>query len=920
MEQDDKPFEDRLIGVLSRHKIQFIDADGDANPDNIVQFINKCGDDFYQLDELTKTTKNILIQLWNDFDTYLLKQKANETENYTEQMYHKLCNKSHLCNATTCRSIQRNRLRQSKTNTDTKPEDVYHNSIDTMHIELYHAIEMGYHLLQSEKDEINAQDETKREDETKRILEKKRKQFRDATKREDETNEAKSNKFVTEMASNNTLVRDGLILHLRTTGMDTQTLVDFLEALIEEEYDTDCIEYDAEIALKSTECTLHNILMKSKTTHFRKVTRYLFESDVHTKVYGHGIRFYYWPFYKDTKEDTGKPVIYTNMNNTQQHYWTDPGNAGYKTRDWYVEAKYEDMRDEIVNNPICSLTKQQYDSLQCTAEIEFGKQFCRRLTQNKYLAAPYEVNEMELKHVVAMLLYTNYTDLCTAFARTLRRDGGMETDEKWKARHANYWHMAKTLREMVEVFGIDRFDMCDAYRKLYHGISAPLYLKSLYTTFCGTMSTSMSLSVASRFATGKGDGVILTLFMPRTHTLLFGFECWRISDFPDEEEILFYGGFSKVQIGCIRKCVKGAWTNYTGACAVIQGLDRMTSGDPNTDEFIFADVLQRMMSWQTDSNINIDPKIDYYVRGLFANFCQHRQYLQVNWRYMSRDFMFEDVKTKTKIWGYKSIRHLFVHPCLSILDFGLIQTMFPSLHEIVIEKWFEMIAYKKEDKKEAMPGGKTMNDLLQMIWNALESGVASKLRKVIIAFPFPMRKSNKRCLKSHRLRPGSTDIKISGSIMKHMCARCCQRMGEEEVEHFYGCGRFLPGSDSECDYSVCTTCYNQQNDFFFDLQDAINGKYQELFNQISWKITKGEHCNTKMDTFDAIVFEKGTPTEEEKLELELIDPEEKEDEDDREEPQDEGKEEVEDAQEAAKEAKEPVTVEPIKEDDLQLID
>eukprot|EP01083_Nonionella_stella_P174750 606650_1 len=386
MDQVDKSFEDRLIDVLSRHKTQFTDTGGDANPDNIVQFINKCGDDFYQLDELTKTTKNILIQLWNDFDTYLLKQKANETENYTEQMYHKLCNKSHLCNATTCRSIQRNRLRQSKTNTDPKPEDVYHHSIDTMHIKLYHAIEMEDHFLQS------------------------------ATK---------PNKFVTEMGTNNTLMRDGLIVHLRTRGaMDTQAIIDFYEALIEKEYDTDCIEYDAAIALKSdsAECNLYSILMQSNKTHFNIVTRYLFESDVHTKVYSHGIRFYYWSFYQDaTKRDEATPVIYTNMRNIERNYWTDPGNAGYKTRDWYITHRYKDMQMEILNNPIYSLTKEQYNDLQRTAAIQFGKQFCRNLTQNKYLAAPYEVNEMELKHVVAMLLYTNYTDLCTAFARTLRR-------------------------------------------------------------------------------------------------------------------------------------------------------------------------------------------------------------------------------------------------------------------------------------------------------------------------------------------------------------------------------------------------------------------------------------------------------------------------------------------------------------------
>eukprot|EP01083_Nonionella_stella_P091288 255212_1 len=91
----------------------------------------------------------------------------------------------------------------------------------------------------------------------------------------------------------------------------------------------------------------------------------------------------------------------------------------------------------------------------------------------------------------------------------------------------------------------------------------------------------------------------------------------------------------------------------------------------------------------------------------------------------------EDVRTKKKHWGYKSIRHLFVRPHLSMLDFGLVQTMFPSLQEIVIEKWFEILTYKKK-KKEATPGGEMMNDLLQMIYDSFKSGAASKLRNVVI--------------------------------------------------------------------------------------------------------------------------------------------------------------------------------------------
>eukprot|EP01083_Nonionella_stella_P288820 982806_1 len=367
MEQDDKSFENRLINVLSRHKIQFIDAESD----DIVQFFNTCGDEFYQLDQQTKTTnsKNILIQLLNDFDTYLVKQKANEIENYAEEMYNKLCNKSKLCNATTCRSIQRHGLRQSKENTHTKPEDVYHHSIDTMHIELYHAIEMGYRLLQSEKDEIKAaHDDDEMQLSQIVAMAKKQKQFRKTTKRDDDTNEEKrSQRMRTDMAADTTrlLLMERLVVYLHTRGMDARILCDFLDALIEQEYDTDSIEYDGSIALKSDsssqltlnlklECNLRTILKQSNGNEkqFRKVTRYLFESDVHTKVYGHGIRFYYWEFYRNTKGDEDTPVIFTNMDNisiTSQQHWADPGNPGYKTRDWYIEPKFEDMRDEILS-------------------------------------------------------------------------------------------------------------------------------------------------------------------------------------------------------------------------------------------------------------------------------------------------------------------------------------------------------------------------------------------------------------------------------------------------------------------------------------------------------------------------------------------------------------------------------------------
>eukprot|EP01084_Bolivina_argentea_P094221 169381_1 len=57
-----------------------------------------------------------------------------------------------------------------------------------------------------------------------------------------------------------------------------------------------------------------------------------------------------------------------------------------------------------------------------------------------------------LDHVMSLLLYTNFSELCFKFGATYRKLSNDETDHALKRRHREYAVWGRLLRETVEVF------------------------------------------------------------------------------------------------------------------------------------------------------------------------------------------------------------------------------------------------------------------------------------------------------------------------------------------------------------------------------------------------------------------------------------------------------------------------------------
>ena len=54
---------------------------------------------------------------------------------------------------------------------------------------------------------------------------------------------------------------------------------------------------------------------------------------------------------------------------------TDPGNGNYTFDDWYIPQKYENLKLEVINNTICTLTKEEYQLIYKFLKVIFSSPF-----------------------------------------------------------------------------------------------------------------------------------------------------------------------------------------------------------------------------------------------------------------------------------------------------------------------------------------------------------------------------------------------------------------------------------------------------------------------------------------------------------------------------------------------------------------
>eukprot|EP01083_Nonionella_stella_P136645 415907_1 len=179
------------------------------------------------------------------------------------------------------------------------------------------------------------------------------------------------------------------------------------------------------------------------------------DTKLESSAFSIGFRFYYWPSYKGIKELT---------NQDDYNVWD---HSGYHVDELFIEPKYASFKEEISHYKYVSLKQygkimvkvEQYiqsDAMKQTTATGYGTHFCS-----------YDIeadDPIQFDHLLALVLYTDYTKLSAAFSSTFRKCDPFETVISVKQRNGVYYWMSKRLRECVEIFGQCRGDERDDKR------------------------------------------------------------------------------------------------------------------------------------------------------------------------------------------------------------------------------------------------------------------------------------------------------------------------------------------------------------------------------------------------------------------------------------------------------------------------
>eukprot|EP01084_Bolivina_argentea_P181587 313597_1 len=95
---------------------------------------------------------------------------------------------------------------------------------------------------------------------------------------------------------------------------------------------------------------------------------------------------------------------------------------------------------------------------------------------------------LSFSNLVSLILYTDFSNLCSDFSGTFRKQTHYETISSIKARNREYYWMSRILRETVEIFGI-KARTNEKGERVYTGMSFVMAIPEFRIRLCAPTST-----------------------------------------------------------------------------------------------------------------------------------------------------------------------------------------------------------------------------------------------------------------------------------------------------------------------------------------------------------------------------------------------------------------------------------------------
>eukprot|EP01084_Bolivina_argentea_P300022 517223_1 len=589
------------------------------------------------------------------------------------------------CDVVNCALSARHNRDRNKEHSENKSKTTNHEHVqfvfvrdlfDSIHCYIIHQYDFGYRIHKNDKikiqqktivdsDEKNNSINISHQDETfkqmSNIIKKQtiklqnNSRFTDSNKYKIMTNENKS-------YNDTNFFMDGLY-----KIKNNSKFVSFLEI---EEYDTESVLHD--ISEKDQSASNIFVYLLNNMNDAKHIHDYFRHYYVSTHSFSTGFIFYYWTYYKHqisgNKPADGDPYG-LNVND----------HGGYSKSQLYIAKKYNGIKFEILNNTIFALGIYEYELSMIKANSLITESIVKKTEPldicEEFHYGIMQDSTMTIEHLLSLILYCDWSDLCTEFSSTFRKEKSYESISSVIKRNMEFANWSRLLRETVELYGLhypkDKFDI-GVKGPFFTGISCELAIPEFNIRLNGPTSTSKQVEIARRFGDG---GIVIQLNNNGSFSdaKLRTFSCAFISNYAAEDEYLFCGGRFGIKVESI--VLQHTKQNFQQLIRALYYFDSMLNGT-NINTTHISDTNYMVLDHFIRDQLQIDGfknKYPKYINDTFSAFTNHKRQLIINLHDINTDkfknmwkLIMNSSKNKSTL-----LKHVIFH-------------LFPNVNRIVI--------------------------------------------------------------------------------------------------------------------------------------------------------------------------------------------------------------------------------------------
>eukprot|EP01084_Bolivina_argentea_P218959 371456_1 len=486
---------------------------------------------------------------------------------------------------------------------------------------------------------------------------------------------------------------------VKTTATDDAeeiTLIDVLYAYMDEKLasDEECEklksmvndeEYDSEAIVGDVDDhTNSNIRQLMRDISFHYIETFMRQTKLSDDSFSIGYVFYYWPYYE-------KEILAPEKRET-------PGeindHSGYEPKELYVKSKYKNIKHELLNNKLHSLSLDEFEISNSKSNKYINALITKTIKAGNAGWLHYNIMAgacISFSHLLAIIMYCDWSELSQEFSTTFRKTRSFETITEVKARNREYANWSKALREAVQIFGqkgwIHAFEDEKTNNEwnsknnrvrgpFFCGMSTVMIIPEFNIRLCGPTSTSRHIEVATRFAGEKGIIIQLNNNGDYYATDLRSFNCSWVSNYAGEDEQLFIGGDRRIKIESIINIVtKENFENFFQALfyfhCMING-SRMEDHEPkitNADYTMLNYLIQCMLGTHDSTK-----QYPQYIIDTFTAFTNYTKQIVVNLYQINKYFnelksliIYDDQSQRRNMFKeilfqlFKNVNHIIIY-------------------------------------------------------------------------------------------------------------------------------------------------------------------------------------------------------------------------------------------------------------------